>query len=245
MRELVLLPGWSMPPDSFASLLPVLAPRWRVTVLPLPVADTLPDMAAAALAAAPARAVWLGWSLGGMVAAQAAVLQPARVAALVAVATSLRFVAAPDWPRAMPAAEFAAFSAALAADADATLARFQGLVTRGAATARDDLRQLRALAASTEGGAGLAPAATVAGLARTLAVLGSADLRAIAATLSCPNLWLYGERDALVPAAVAADVQRCLPLARIERLAGASHAPFLSAPATVTAALERFLPECP
>lgn len=234
--DLVLLPGWAMPPTVFSSLLPLLEHRgWRVHRPALPVADNLPAMAAALLDAAPARAVWLGWSLGGMVAAQAACAQPARVAALVTVATNLRFVDAPDWPQAMPAADFHAFANHLAADPEGALARFAALVTHGAPAARADQRELRTLLA---GGARDSHA-----LRRTLRVLADADLRAAVEGLRRPSLWLYGEHDALVPAAVATTINGYVPQADTRVLAAASHLPFLSAPHRVADALDRFFPE--
>lgn len=236
MRDLVLLPGWAMPAAVFSSLVPLLERRgWRLHLPELPVADNLPAMAAAVLDSAPARAIWLGWSLGGMVAAQAACAQPARVAALVTVATNLRFVATPDWPQAMPAEDFHAFAATLAADPATALARFQSLIVHGGTAVRADQRTLRTLCAAQPNDS--------RSLRRTLRVLADADLRADLGALTCTSLWLYGEQDALVPAAVAAAVARRLPQAGTAILAGASHAPFLSAPERVADALDSFLPE--
>ncbi|MCC7280015.1 MAG: pimeloyl-[acyl-carrier protein] methyl ester esterase, partial [Chromatiaceae bacterium] len=47
--------------------------------------------------------------------------------------------------------------------------------------------------------------------------------------------------DTLVPAAVGADIAALLPEARVQVIAGAAHAPFLSHPAATTAALLTFL----
>lgn len=235
MRDLVLVPGWAMPSTVFSTLLPLLERRWRVHLAELPVADNLPAMAAAVLDGAPVHAVWLGWSLGGMVAAQAACAQPARVAALVTVATNLRFVAAPDWLPAMAAADFHAFSATVAADPVTALARFQSLIAHGGIAARADQRALRTLC--------VAQANDPRSLRRTLRVLADADLRVEIGALTCASLWLYGEQDALVPASVAAGITRCVPQAVARLLPGASHIPFLHAPETVADALDNFLPE--
>jgi pimeloyl-[acyl-carrier protein] methyl ester esterase len=218
-HDLVLLPGWSMPVAVFAPLLALLPETVRVTVMPLPQATSLQAMAQRALAAAPENAVWCGWSLGGLVAAQAALLQPARVAALLSLATSPAFVARADWPQAMPAADLAAFSAGLsgaAPDLAATLTRFDALQSRGSANARAELRQLRALRNA-------APPPSAAVLHDGLQVLHDGDLRAGLARISCPSTWLYGEQDALVPVSVAADVRKLLPRARVEVVAHASH----------------------
>jgi pimeloyl-[acyl-carrier protein] methyl ester esterase len=231
VRDVVLLLGWAMPAASLAPLADALAAEFRVTTLALPAGATLEAMARAALAHAPARAVWVGWSLGGMVAAQAALLAPARVTALAALATNLSFIARADWPCAMDPVDLSAFSEACAVDPAATRDRFLALQCRGAASVRQDLRQLRALAAEV--------AVDPAGLA----VLRDADLRAPAAALACPSLWCLGEHDALVPAAAAGPIAARVPDARVAVLPGASHVSFLLSPQAVADRLRTFLAE--
>lgn len=51
-------------------------------------AMSLEEMAQRVLENAPERAIWLGWSLGGLVASQVALSHPDRVQALVTVASS-------------------------------------------------------------------------------------------------------------------------------------------------------------
>lgn len=219
MRDLLLLPGWGMPVTVFDAWLPLFAPQFRVRALALPRAPTLAAMASAVLAQAPPRACWFGWSLGGMVAAQAARQAPARVAVLATFGSNLRFVADAGWPQAMAPAAFAAFRAQLATDAAAARARFAALATGDG----EQHRRLRKL---------LAPVPVdAAALAEQLQVLATADLRAPAAAPACPSLWLYGEHDALVPAAVAPAVAARLPGAQVRVLAGLSHFPFSDAAA--------------
>lgn len=54
-------------------------------------------MAEAVLQQAPDKAIWLGWSLGGLVASQIALTHPERVQALVTVASSPCFSARDEW----------------------------------------------------------------------------------------------------------------------------------------------------
>lgn len=51
----------------------------------------------AVLQQAPDKAIWLGWSLGGLVASQIALTHPERVQALVTVASSPCFSARDEW----------------------------------------------------------------------------------------------------------------------------------------------------
>ncbi len=80
----------------------------------------------ACLAAAPARAVWLGWSLGGLVALAAALRAPKRVRALIMVTATPRFLRAVDWTPAVAEATLDQFQAGLLADPAGTLSRFPG-----------------------------------------------------------------------------------------------------------------------
>ncbi len=59
---------------------------------------SLADMAEAVLQQAPDKAIWLGWSLGGLVASQIVLTHPERVQALVTVASSPCFSARDEWP---------------------------------------------------------------------------------------------------------------------------------------------------
>ncbi len=236
--ELVLLHGWGMNAAVWSPLLDALRARYRVTRLELPghgvSAPLEPDLAAwarACLAAAPPGAAWLGWSLGGLVAQQAALLDPARIGRLCLVASTPCFVQRPDWDCAMPGAVFHQFAEALGDDIDATLRRFLGLQVKGTADARHLLRLLdRALAAR--------PAADPAGLEAGLRLLLEGDLRAVLGGLATPTHWLLGARDTLVPPALARALPGLMEAADVTLLDGAGHAPFLSHGADFLAWLE-------
>lgn len=238
--HLVLLPGWGMHGGVFADLLPALGARFHVTVIDLPgfganaavEAASLEEMAALVVDAAPLQAHWLGWSLGGMVAACVAANEPQRVPVLATVASNLSFVQRTGWPAAMAPETFAAFEQEVAAGGAAALDRFLALQCQGGVTARDDLRRLRALVPEHVP----APAALLGGLR----VLREGDLRRIGEDLHCPSLWIYGAQDALVPAAVAETVARRIPQAVVKVLPGVAHVPFLGAQTQLLACLDNF-----
>ena len=240
---LVLLHGWGMNAGVWEPVIEDLAARHRVTALELPghgasafdpARGTLREWAAACLDAAPDRAVWLGWSLGAQVALRAALDAPDRVRGLVAVAGTPRFVQEADWPHAMPDATFRQFAASLASDHAGTLDRFLGLQVRGGAQARETLRELRAAIRAR-------PAPQVGALRAGLELLLGVDLRAELPALRPPSLWLFGERDTLVPAEVTYAIEALLPSAEILILHGAAHAPFLSSPRVFVDLLGRFV----
>jgi len=243
--DLVLLYGWGMNSAVWSGLPPALTARLRAHPIDLPghggrdldeARPALADWADACLQQAPERAVWLGWSLGGLVALRAALQAPHRVQALILMATTPRFVQAMDWRVAMPEQTFAQFNAALLDDPAATLERFLALQVRGSSEARGTLRTLRA-------GLERFPPPQRSALATGLDLLCGEDLRGPLPDLRVPSLWLFGERDTLVPAAVAERIGVLLPQARTHVIAGAAHAPFLSHADAVVAEIAAFLDE--
>lgn len=241
--DLVLLHGWGLHGSVFAALAEQLAPRYRVTLIDLPGHGRSPppihdfDLAAVTetiAAAAPPRAIWLGWSLGGMIAAHMALSAPARVDKLILVASSPRFVTAPDWPHAMDPAILAGFARALEQDYRATLERFLSLqVTTGSTEGRETLRGLRA--------ALLQYTPALPALRAGLEILRGADLRPQLAALSRPTQLILGGRDMLVPVSVGAALRQRAPAIQIDVLSDAGHAPFLSHPQEFLATLTEFL----
>jgi pimeloyl-[acyl-carrier protein] methyl ester esterase len=240
--DLVLIHGWGLHGGIWETLLPHLEPYFRVTTVDLPGHGhsrwqgqaALAAFADAVLASAPQQAAWLGWSLGGLVALQAALAQPQRIGALLLLASTPSFVRRDGWPSAMLPSLLDTFAAELETDFERTLNRFLALQVHGSCNAGDVLRQLRA---------GMLrrgqpdPAALRAGLG----MLHDTDLRAACAGIDCPALVLAGERDTLVPVNAARMTAGLLPRGRIHALTGAGHAPFLSAPDQVAARIRAFL----
>jgi len=188
----------------------------------------------ACLAAAPPRAVWLGWSLGGLVALAAALRAPTRVRALILMTTSPRFIRAADWTPAMPESTLAQFHEGLLADPAGTLSRFLVTQVRGSDHAHAVLRTLRHELTQR-------PAPHPDALALGLDLLRDEDLRGPLPDLRCPSLWLFGDRDTLVPSGVAERVELLNDKARTQVIQGAAHAPFLSHPRETADAIQSFL----
>jgi pimeloyl-[acyl-carrier protein] methyl ester esterase len=233
--DLVLLHGWGLSGAVFADLLPRLATRWRVHCVDLPghggsvhvplVARE--DAARRLVDALPRDALWFGWSLGGLLALESAGLAPG--IRVVTLATNPRFLAASDWSCGLEPGVLQGFADGLGADYEATLGRFLALQTRGLSGGRDVLRRLRDSLVA-------APPRPEA-LAGGLEILRGADLRQALAPLgSRLHMW-FGDRDPLVPACAAEAVARCAPEARVERVAGWGHAPFLADPDALAARL--------
>lgn len=238
---LALLHGWGMNVRVFDSLAGLLAEDFDVRPLDLPghggramLADnTLQAWADDLAAQLPDGAIVLGWSLGGQVAMRAALDHPRKVARLVLLAATPKFVAADDWPHGLPPVELEAFGAALRAEPEATLLRFLSLQTRGMPGQKALLQQLRQTLLA-------APAAADAALAAGLAMLRDSDLRDGLARLAQPTLVLHGALDTLTPAAAGAWLAEALPAARHVAFPRAAHAPHLSHADEVADAIRRF-----
>jgi pimeloyl-[acyl-carrier protein] methyl ester esterase len=241
---LVLLHGWAMHGGIFAPLVDALRAQRTLHVVDLPGHGHNRDCGIPLEPAACARAVldvvpdapWCGWSLGGLVALQAAATQPARIPALAMLCATPKFVVADDWPHGMPASVFHGFADGLRLDWRATIDRFIALEAFGSDHMREELRMLRdAVLAHGE------PSPRV--LAEGLQVLESADLRPVLPSLRMPSLWIGGRRDRLVdPRAMQAAAERA-PDARFVEVAHAGHAPFLTHADAVAHALRDFLAE--
>lgn len=240
--ELVLLHGWALHGGIWDTLLPKLTPHFRVTAIDLPghghgrgvpLSSDLAEVAASVLTAAPAGAIWLGWSLGGLVALRAALDAPTRLRALVLANSTPRFVTAHDWPWAMPPEQLDEFASGLGGDYRGTLQRFLSLQVRGDAAARETLRALRdSLFARGE------PKA--ADLAAGLELLRRGDLRQELPRLRLPTLVLTGSHDRLTPPAASDAMAKSIPQAELRSFQGAAHAPFLSRADDFTEALLSF-----
>lgn len=239
---LVLLHGWAMHSGIFAPLVERLAPHFSLHLVDLPghgrsarvrIPLTLENAAAHVSAVVPARALWMGWSLGGLVALQAAASRPAQVRGLVMMAASPRFVRADDWPQGMDASIFREFAKALGRDYRGTLDRFLMLEAQGSDHVREELRLLRG-----EVFAHGEPAADV--LCDGLALLEESDLRAALPGLAMPSLWVAGRRDRLVSPAAMQAAAALAPASRFHQVDSGGHAPFLTHAEEVADALRVF-----
>jgi pimeloyl-[acyl-carrier protein] methyl ester esterase len=237
---LVLLHGWGSHAGVWADLIARLDLGHAVFAPDFPgdgsAACTIEEVVDELAAIAPQRCVLAGWSLGGQLALLWARRHPQQVARVVLIASTPRFVSAPDWAHGMAAATLAGFAAELAADPAATLRRFLLLETRGDAEASAVARRLDAALAAR-------PPADHDALARTLDWLRDTDLRASLQEIRQAVLVIHGDRDRITPPAAGEYLAAHLPQARLVMLPGAAHAPFISDPDTVCKLMTDFCHE--
>lgn len=242
-RDLVLIHGWGMNSTVWSSLLEPLSQRYRFTLIEMPghgfsefdqACQGLDQWVDAVLQAAPERAIWIGWSLGSMLAQRAAVLAPERVEGLVSIAGTPRFVQADNWRNAMEQETLRRFATDLQTDHSKTLDRFLLLQAHGDTGVRKLLRPLRKDLNSR-------PSPSKEALEAGLNLLLKVDLRTDLSRLQCPSMWLLGRRDALVPVSVSEDLRELLPEAEIHIFRHAAHLPMLSDQARCLELLHGFI----
>ena len=240
--DLILIHGWGLHSGIWNGFAPWLETSFRVTRVDLPGhgrsewqgAASLDEWVNAVRAAVPSPAIWLGWSLGGLLAMRAALLAPGQVAALITIASSPCFVRRPGWQSAMLPSLLEAFSAELQQDYARTLNRFLSLQVRGSEHASVVLKTLRStLLAHGEPHA--------AGLSVGLELLRTTDLRNDLGEIACRTLLLMGERDTLVPLNAGSETAALLSDAQLAVIEGAGHAPFLVAPEQVASRIINFV----
>ncbi len=226
--DLVLIHGWAMHAGIFSPLTRLLTAHFRVHLIDLPghgknigsAVACSPAACADALVARLPRALWVGWSLGGIVALQAALTHAHKVCGIVEIAASPRFVLGPDWSLGVAVDVFTQFGAGLHRDYRGTVERFLALEALGSDHLQTELRELKAHV--FERGE-----PSLVALEQGLHALETTDFRADLKDLNVPSLWIAGRRDRLVPAAGMRWAAAQCPQGRFVEISS-GHAPFIS-----------------
>lgn len=238
---LVLLHGWAMHGGVFETLVMALRERCTLYVVDLPghghsrdsVLPLEPQACAAAIAQATPPAVWVGWSLGGLIAQQAALDLPQSVRALGVIGSTPKFSRSADWPYGSDPVLVRQLATDLETDYHATIERFLALEAMGSKDPRGELRHLRSLV--FERGE---PDLRI--LQEGIRILDVTDLREDITTLSQPNAWIGGRLDRLA-SSVAMQWSAERAGGRFTQIEHAGHAPFFGHADAVVAALNPLL----
>lgn len=226
--ELVLLHGWAMHSGIWGGLVDSLSSEFRVNLVDLPghgvnrhvpLSRDLREVAGQVLASVPP-AVWVGWSLGGLVTLAAAIQQPQMVQKAILVAATPSFSRQPHWDCGVDPAAQRAFSSGLDKNLEDTLAQFwqrcfgidrveESLHLLGKSSVTDDLPARDDLQAG-------------------LHLLYSNDLSVKLDTCRVPALFLGGSRDRIVRAEAFTRAADLIPEAEARLVRAAGHAPFIT-----------------
>lgn len=135
--------------------------------------------------------IWLGWSMGGLIALNQAIHNPQQVQALIMVCATPCFQARQHWRHGMPEKTVTAFKDGLQQDVRATIERFLALEVMGVHNERQHLRQLHEIIFQQ-------PLPQKTSLINGLRLLQNMDLSPALKNLPMPSLWLSGRRDRIV-----------------------------------------------
>lgn len=225
-RVLNLLHGWGMNARLFDYWAEQLAKHFQVNLIDLPghgdnrrqplfadldylaeLCDTLP------------RGIWLGWSLGGLLALNYALQTSINVESLIMLCATPCLVKRASWKYGIDETLLLRFGTDLQQDISQAINAFLALEVMGVADEKILLQRLRKQVFSQ-------PLPSIEALENGLKLLQNSNLTAKLPTLKVPSLWLSGRRDRLVLAA-AMEQSAKLCNGHYQMLHDASHAPFL------------------
>lgn len=234
-----MLHGWGMHAGIFSTWATHLSNDFTLNLIDLPghgqnQSQHLPDQSGDLVAdfkELPA-GIWLGWSMGGLIALNQALQQPQQVHALVMVCATPCFQASSHWPHGMPEKTVQAFQAGLQQDVEATIDRFLTLEVMGVRNQQQHLKQLKEIVFQQ-------PLPQKASLINGLKLLQNMDLSQALKNLEMPSLWLSGRRDRIVhPDAMRHAAQLANGQFHIVR---GGHAPFLQHADDMSTVIREFL----
>ncbi len=240
--DIFLIHGWMMNGRCWRGVIAHFKDRFRLTVVDLPghggslhspYSLSSPErLLAALLEAAPPDAIWVGWSLGGLLAQFAAQSSPGRLRSLVSVGMGARYTATPDWPRGINRTLFRAVRQLFAVAPEQLVRQLierQVLGSERQEHARAVLRSLAAMPWDKKE------------LMAGLEFLKTADARRAIQTFDKPALFIAGEKDLITNSKSLEQSSRLAPRGRYVGIAGAGHAPFLSHGGKFAAAVNDFI----
>jgi len=241
-RDIVALHGWGMNRDIWQGVASRLN-GCRLHLVDLPGygqskdvhADSIEAIVAQIADAVPAGSVWMGWSLGGII-AQAAVASGVAISKLILVDSTASFIKRAEWQNAMEPEILNGFALQLADDFRATLQKFMALQARGSEKLKDEIRLLRDTVLKYGDPDQKA-------LKLGLTILKQADYRQQLSRISQPTLLIHGNIDHLIPITAVYEMATQIPNAQIREIDRAGHAPFLSHPQPFIEAVETFVHE--
>ena len=238
--DLVLLHGWGVNSAVWTPVLDQLSAHFRVHLIDLPgfgvsagLANySLDTMVENIIQRVPEQSIWCGWSLGGLIASHASYVYPDKIAKLIQVCTSPKFVGDQSWPG-VDALVFENFKLGLAKNTDKILGRFISIQAMGCDSARKDILTLKKLLIDT-------PHPSLLTLSEGLDLLNQSDLRKEFSQISIPCLSIFGQFDSLLPRETSAAMQQLLPNSIQKVFVNSSHAPFISEAEEFVASVIRF-----
>lgn len=248
-KDLILLHGWGTTGRIWEVILDRLTPYFRVHCVDLPgfgsssffseknkTIDlvTFADHIAQKL---DFPAIWMGWSLGGLIATQIAIRNPNQVERLITVASSPKFLGDDEWPG-MTKETLKKFGVDIKNNYSGTLRRFFQTQFHGVSDARQYVKQIEMLLLHD-------PKPSQIALEQGLYFLECTDLRDQLSKIQCPCLHVFGRLDVLVPHQMSLNLKKIVPGHQMALLPKATHIPFLTATSDFIKTISDFIDTTP
>ncbi len=242
MSRLVFWHGWGMAPEAWHPLLSALDMRFagqftaQTPALPgymgtpLPGTDACPAWVDTLMAPLSEPVVLCGWSMGAIMALDAARRYPGKIRKLVLFGATPCFINRHGWANGLPEETAGKFREGVQTDSRTTLRRFIMLFNQHDQHAREISRQLASL-----------PYPSDEVLLKGLDFLHTVDFRTIVPEIQQPVLLVHGRNDPLMPVSTAEWLAKTLPDASLTVIPKAAHAPFLSVPGQCADIIGKFL----
>ncbi len=239
--NLVLLHGWAMHGGVWRSIRDRLASQYRVHLVDLPGHGHSPayepgdfhHMVEIIHANLPEDCIVCGWSLGGQIAMQLALSDPARVKKLVLVATTPYFVQQKNWPWGMESRFLQLFMENLHLNYKTTINRFLTLQINGERDVSNTLTRLRQYFFERE-------QPDYDALQKGLVVLQTNDMREKLRDIEQPVLIIHGINDVIANPSAAKWMSQQLKNSEIVMFPHCGHAPFLTDPEKFVSCVNEF-----
>lgn len=240
-KTIVMLHGWAMHSGMWRQFAEMLSEQYRVICIDLPGHGLSPEIECFELDAicqqiAPVlqgkQVSLLGWSMGALVAIRLARLFPDQVESLLLLAANPKFVASHHW-HGVSEETLQQFSKRLIKNCQLTLMQFLSIQVLGLDQAKSILKQLKHTLLMVD-------TPSVSTLEQGLCLLMQADLRQELLSLSLPVCFILGEKDSLIPVAVAEDLKHLDLAIKIHIIKDAGHIPFITHPDSLKQTIQSF-----
>lgn len=182
---------------------------------------------------APEKSIWLGWSLGGMLAMQAAARAPQKVEKVLTLCSNAKFLATKQWKNGVPLPLYNGFMQEID-DVKTTLRRFAALTVVG--EQKGMLQSLKWLQQNTQ-----SQATTSDVLKASLELLALIDNRKLYSLIKQPCLHMLATDDAIVPNKVSQDFNDLNPMHMTSFVPNGSHASLVTQPQSVANGILAFI----
>ncbi len=227
---LVFIHGWGVNSGVWQSVAETLAASFEVTTIDLPgfgdnAETVLSEYSLQAVVdkivlSMDKPAIYIGWSLGGLIASRLALTYPEKVVGLVSIASSPCFIENENWPGIKPKV-LSGFHQLLSVDTKKTIDNFLKIQAMGSPHIRQDIKKIRDFVMQY-------PVPTKQTLDQSLNLLESEDLRSSLGEIKVPFFRMYGKLDSLVPISIMDHLLSLHSESESYVFEKASHAPFIS-----------------